>query len=561
MALVRFSGFVAMVPTNKRNWLLVGLWLLSVSASGQTTVSKYLVLLKDKVNSPYSVSSPSAFLSARAISRRSKQNIAVTTRDLPPNPTYISQIRQTGATVWYSSRWLNAVLVLADDATIQKVKSLSFVSGLELGRSLAGISPSPTPSTVQSAGQIRATEALPNYGNSQGQVAQIGVDKMHDKGYHGEGMLLAVLDDGFLNANTVSYLSNLFSEQRVIGTYDFVQRETKLYENGGHGTSVLSTMAGTLDNQLYGTAYKANFLLLRTEDDATEKPIEEANWLFGAEYADSTGADIITSSLGYNTFDAPFPSHIYTELNGKTTLVTRAAQWASEVGMVVLVAAGNDGGSAWRYIGAPADAPGVLAIGAVDRSGIKASFSSFGPSADGRIKPDLAAWGVSTVIGKPDNTITTGNGTSYATPLVAGLAAGLWQVYPKLTAVQVVDILRRSGSQYATPDNSLGYGIPTFDRASQIVAATIVLATTEPLAELLVSPNPFTDKIQLTGLPTNTPVEMMLTDLSGRLVLHQTISGKDAVVLSTGIPSAVVGLYLLHIQTDTAQKMVKLLKE
>ncbi len=540
--------------------LLTGL-ILAPTAYAQSTTAKYLVLLKDKASSPYSISKPEQFLSARAIQRRTKQNIAVTQRDLPPNPAYVSQIRQTGATVWYSSRWANAVLVLADDATIQKVKSLSFVAGLELNRSLASISPA-NPVTAQSISKTIQTTEVPAYGNSQGQVAQIGADKMHDKGFHGEGMLLAVLDDGFLNTNTAPYFKSLFADQRVVGTYDFVQRETKLYEDGGHGTAVLSLIAATADNQLYGTAYKASFLLLRTEDDATEKPIEEANWLFAAEYADSSGADVVTSSLGYNTFDAPFPSHTYADLDGKTTLITRAAQWASETGMVVVVSAGNDGGSAWRYIGAPADAAGALTIGAVDRNGTRASFSSFGPSSDGRIKPDLSAWGLSNVIGAPGGSITTGSGTSYAAPLVAGLAAGFWQAYPKLTAVQVSNLLRQSGSQYTTPDNSLGYGIPNFDRASQLATALFptVLATAVPFAELTVAPNPFTNQLIMTGLPLET-TNVVLTDLSGRVVVQRSLPGGSPQLLSLETAQPAIGLYLLRIQSNTGQRTVLLLKQ
>ena len=386
---------------NKAGWLLLVLLCCQLQTVGQPT-RKYLVLLRDKANSPYSLNRPEQFLSPRAILRRQKQTIPLLERDLPVNPAYVTQVQQAGAKIWFTSRWFNAVLVEATDAAIVAVQKLSSVKGLEFGRSLASARESAesqtTTATITKKMDV-VSDAPLDYGTSQLQITQLGVDKMHQQGYHGEGMLIGVLDAGFQNASNAGFLKPLFDDKRVLATYDFVNKETSVYEDDAHGLSCLSAIAATADQKLYGTAYKASFILLRTEDAATEKQIEEANWLLGAEYADSAGVDVISSSLGYTRFDDATTSYTYKNMDGKTALSSRAAQIATETGMVVVVAAGNDGANAWRYLSAPSDAASVLAIGAVTSTGLRASFSSFGPAADGRIKPDLAARGQGTIVG------------------------------------------------------------------------------------------------------------------------------------------------------------------
>lgn len=541
---------------NKAFWLGLALLLTQLSGFGQST-RKYLVLLQDKAGTPYSISRPDQFLSQRAILRRQRQNIALQERDLPVNPAYVAQLQRAGAKIWFTSRWLNAVLVEATDAVIGSVQKLPFVKGLEFGRSLssARAGASTQPDLARQDNKFSDVQPL-SYGNSQTQITQIGVDKMHQQGYHGETMLMAVLDGGFLNANKVGFLKPVFDEKRVLATYDFVKKETSVYEDDAHGLSCLSAIAATADNQLYGTAYKASFILLRTEDVASESRVEEANWLFGAEYADSAGVDVISSSLGYTEFDDPLSDYTYQDMNGKTALSTRAAQIATEVGMVVLVAAGNEGTNAWRYLSAPSDAASVLAIGAVTQAGFRASFSSFGPSADGRVKPDLDARGQGTIIGGGGGQIASGNGTSFATPLVAGLAAGFWQAHPRLTAAQVTDALRRSGSQYGNPDDQLGYGIPNFERASVLADA---------YGQLLVYPNPFSDAqplaVQWGDVAVNVPLEATLADLTGRVLWRNqyTSTGLAAFVLPNLNLSA--GLYFMTLVAGDQRRTVKILKQ
>ena len=555
--------FIGLTRTagSKTAWLLGLLLLSQFSSFGQTT-RKYLVLLRDKANTPYTVGQPERFLSQRSILRRQKQSIPVMERDLPVNPAYVMQLQQAGAKIWFTSRWLNAVLVETTDAVAATLQKLPIVRGLEFGRALsnarasAGNAPVSAEYTQDKLDKLG--EMLPlSYGSSQTQITQLGADKMHQQGYHGEGMLIGVLDAGFLNANNVPFLKPLFDDNRVLATYDFVKKETSVYEDDSHGMSCLSTIAATADNQLYGTAYKASFILLRTEDANTEKQIEEANWLLGAEYADSAGVDVISSSLGYTQFDDPSTSYTYRQMDGKTALCTRAAQIATETGMVVVVAAGNEGNNAWRYISAPSDAVSVLAIGAVTQTETRASFSSFGPSADGRVKPDLAARGQGTVIGSPNGQVVSGNGTSFAAPLVAGLAAGFWQAHPKLTAAQVTAALRQSGSQYAAPNTELGYGIPSFDRAS-LVADTY----DQPL---LVYPNPFSDKdmlgVRWGQLAANAPLDATLTNLNGRVLWQNRYSspGVAAFVLPNLNLSA--GIYFITLVSGNQRRTLKVVKQ
>ncbi|WP_381527507.1 S8 family serine peptidase [Spirosoma soli] len=544
---------------NKVSWLVMLMVLAHVSAFGQTT-RKFLVLLRDKSNTPYSVNRPEQFLSQRSLLRRQKQNIAIQERDLPVNPTYVAQIRQAGAKIWFTSRWLNAVLVEASDSTIARVQTLSFVQGLEFGRSLANARVStttPLNATSEAGSYAKFGDFQPiNYGNSALQVTQIGADVMHQQGYRGEGMLIGVLDAGFLNANRVGFLKPLFNENRIVATYDFVNKETSVYEDDSHGLSCLSAIAAAADNQLYGTAFKASFVLLRTEDAGSESRIEEANWLFGAEFADSVGVDVISSSLGYTQFDDGISSYTYQNMDGKTALSTRAAQIATETGMVVVVAAGNEGNGSWRYLSAPSDAASVLAIGAVTQVGQRASFSSFGPSADGRVKPDLAARGQGTVIGSPGGQILMGNGTSFATPLVAGLAAGFWQAHPDLTAGQVTESLRRSGSQYATPDSELGYGIPNFAQAS--VAA-------ESFNQLLLFPNPFNDTQSLAvrwgELAPNTPVDATLADMAGRIVWRNQYTKNETTLFVLPKLNLSAGMYFMTLVAGDKKRTLKVVKQ
>ncbi|MDR6196483.1 S8 family serine peptidase [Siphonobacter sp. SORGH_AS_0500] len=537
-----------------------------LSAEAQTT-AKYLILFKDKTNSPYDVNRPQEFLSKRSIERRFRQNIVVSQQDLPPNPAYIQAVREKGAKVWYKSRWANGVLVECTPQQLDDIKTLTFVTGNDGNVPLSAV-PVGTSSKSGSKAfhEIKPLDLPPlspkaeplNYGYSQTQIGQMRVDSMHARGFHGEGMQVAVIDNGFLSVNTQAAFKHLFDENRIIGTYDFVANNTNVYDQGTHGNNVLSLMAAYLPGQLIGTAYKASYLLLHTEDNSGEKRQEEAFWLAAAEYADSVGVDVINSSLGYSTFDNAATNYTYEDLNGKKALSSRAAKWAAQRGILVVVAAGNEGNDAWRYITVPADADSIISVGAVDSHMARASFSSVGPTSDGRIKPDLSALGAGNVINNALNgQLASGSGTSFASPLLAGMATSFWQAYPYLTNMEVISMLKRSASQNENPDSFLGFGVPNYLKAAQAVQ------TYRQGPGVRILPNPSTGSnnpiVELPFNEQNNTYVVTLLDAAGRIFWEGQASGRRAelAIGSLPVPS---GLYLLRFTRESENYTARWMK-
>lgn len=522
---------------------------------------KYLVLFKDKDGSPYSINSPLVYLSQKAIDRRFKQGITIKTSDLPPNPAYISSIQQTGATVIYKSRWMNAVLVEATESQKNTILALSSVKGIEFNRPLKQA----RQQSVKDKFAIENTESL-NYGDATAQIQLLGADEMHNQGFHGEGMLVALLDDGFLNVNTSACLQHLVQQNKIVKVYDFVDNDNIVYSQGGHGTAVLSTMAGYVDNQMISPAFGASVALFRTEDNLSETPLEEANWLFAAEMADSLGADIISSSLGYSTFDNSADNYTPAMMDGKTALSTRAADLATERGIVVVVSAGNSGNdSSWQIITAPSDADSVLAIGAVTRAGNYASFSSRGNSADGRVKPDVVAVGSNTALCNTSGFASTSNGTSFSAPLVAGLVAGFWQANPHLTAQEVTRCIRKSGHQFASPDILLGYGYANFSRANTVVQNEYSISAIEPNSDLVsikISPSNKTDiELKFSNLLINNDLRLVVIQQSTKQIIYQ-----DTFMLTSNQTAKTISIdtltpdILLRIEDLTQKKTLKIIR-
>lgn len=542
--------------TNKLSYffcLFFCLFVFSNPTFSQGNNARYLIVFKDKNNSPYSVNQPLVFLSARSVARRQKQKIAISTKDLPVNPTYLEEVKKKGAKVVYTSRWMNAALIECTPAILTSILQLSFVKGLEVNAPIDN--PNNRSARKTTKFEANNSEVL-SYGLAKTQIEMIGADKMHEQGYHGEGMMIAVLDAGFSNANNIPALKHLFDENRIVGTYDFVKNDKEVYEDDGHGTSVLSCMGAYLNDQIIGTAYNASFLLLRSEDAFSEYLIEEANWLFAAEYADSVGVDLINSSLGYSIFDDASTNHQYADLNGKTTIAAKAATWAASVGIICVVSAGNEGNGSWRYISTPADADSILTVGAVNAFKTYALFSSTGPSADGRIKPDLVAMGQSSAIVSPSGGVTTSSGTSFSSPILCGMVAGFWQANPTLTAMEVIDRLRKSGSQYENPDERLGYGIPDFTRAN---TQTIVLSSEDENKILFsVYPNPTNEEV-IVKLNEGKVSQYFasLMDITGKLLLYQSINS-PSFILSLSQFNA--GTYFLRIGNESKSSLVKILK-
>ncbi|AWL08885.1 Lactocepin [Aquirufa nivalisilvae] len=466
--------------------------LICTHTLAQNDSYRYLILFKDKANSPYSIAQPDKFLSTRSIERRKKFKIALQEQDLPVNPDYLINVQKSGAKVLFSLKWINGALIQQKPKDLAKTLSQAGVKGLYYAYPIDSSSSfqiskkrPKLPDLPQAS--ITLADSL-DYGNSSTQISQLGVNNMHLKGFHGEGILISVLDEGFQNANNTPFLLRAFSEKRIIATLTTTPGLSDVYSQGSHGTHVLSTIAAFTPGKLIGTAYQAQFALAQTEEGSTEKIVEEVNWLRGAEWADSLGTDIISSSLGYTIFDLKLSNHTYAEMNGKTALSSKAAAWAAQRGIICTISAGNEGAASWKYISSPADADSILAVAAVDKSMLRANFSSWGPSSDGRIKPDVAAMGLATAIGSYLGTYTTSNGTSFAAPLMAGLVAGTLQANPNKSPWQVMNAIRQSGHQSSNPDNSLGYGVPNFNRIDKLLNPILSIEEIEK-PKILIYPN------------------------------------------------------------------------
>lgn len=544
---------------------------ISGTLTSQTIYTRYWVSFNDKSGSSYSISNPSAYLSARAISRRTTQGIAVTNDDIPVNATYIQQVTATGALVKDRSRWFNGVIVeVTNPSQITAINALSCVHST---KPLARVRPTKkiiaTPPDIATE-KTQATQSDTfNYGASQNQIYMLNGECLHNKGYNGTGMQIAVIDEGFYQAPAVTVFDSLWHNHQVIANHDFYLNDTVNYTNsvlGGHGTFVLSCMAAYLSGQMIGTAPKAKYYLLRSEIDSTEKIVEVYQWVSAIEYADSAGADVVTSSLGYSQFLDTTQSFHWGDLNGRTAVASISATMAARRGMIVCVAAGNEGGcnaaggpnccgngACWEKITVPADADSIITVGAVDASKNYAGFSSVGNTADGRIKPDVAAQGLNTTIANGGG-ITTGSGTSFATPTMAGMVACLWQGNPTKTNMQVINAIKQSASQYATPDSLLGYGIPDFCLADAILKGTVGIQS-------------FTNNM-ITALCGSMDCELTINiyDVAGRMVLStQTKSVQnntiDKIIQSLNLSALAGGMYVVKISAPNgnsyAKKLVK----
>lgn len=428
---------------------------------------KFRLTLKDKGTTSYSVDKPEEFLSPKAIERRKKQNIAIDQTDIPISQKYIETIEQTGGTVVSKSRWLNTVSVqCSDSAMVDTLKALSFVeNALLVWKGKANNIIPTTASDSMPTAEILPGETGPYedyYGWAWKNIRTQNGQILHDKGFKGKGIDIAILDAGYNNLKRISLLDNI----KVIDSKSFVYNDTAIFKTSNqHGLNVLSCMATNKPYEFVGTAPEANYILLRSEDSRSEFPIEEDYWVAAIEYADSIGVDIVNSSLGYNDFDAPAISFKHSDLNGKNALITRGADMAAKKGIFVVCSAGNSGTSAWRKITPPADGNLVLTVGAIQRDSVIAAFSSRGLTADLRIKPDIVALGSMTGVIDDRGQEAMKSGTSFSSPIMCGLIACLWQANPTLTNRELLRVIRESANRYDTPDDSYGYGIPDMEKA------------------------------------------------------------------------------------------------
>lgn len=510
-------------------------WLYS-----QIYPDKYFVAFTDKNNSPYSIENPQEYLSARAIERRSRYNIPIDIHDLPVNPQYIEAVADIGVQVINPTKWLNGITIYTNNPSLlSEIEALPFVKSVRKARQATQAHPKTdfdddislfkpsweNETIIDFSNRTKATGKSTSlqYGLGYNQINQINGIPLHDDGFQGQGMVIAVLDAGFSYANQLNAFDSLYMNGLIYGTRDIVSGGTNVYQGSFHGTGVLSTMGANLPGELIGTAPKAGYYLIRTEDTGSEYLIEEYNWASGAEFADSTGADIINSSLGYVDFDDPNQNHIYQDMDGNTAPATIAADRAMSRGMIVVNSAGNSGNyTSWPWIGAPADGDSVFTIGAVDANGIIAGFSSIGPTADGRLKPNVVAQGAATVIASSNGGTTTSNGTSFSSPIIAGMTACLWQINQELANMSILEAIQQSGSYYNNPNYQYGNGIPDYNQARMVLSAQNKGIALTP-ESIKVIPNPFFDKI---GILFNAIDSQLVTirmfDITGRLI----VSGK-----------------------------------
>ena len=515
------------------------------------------VFFTDKQNVAESIANPISILTQEAIDRKAMHGVAIDERDVPVNETYITAIKeQAGITVLAKSKWMNCVHVRGSEEAIQALEDLQmegefFVSGIEfaddsLTRSSEGFGFIKDDPVAQQ--RIEYT-----YGATENQVTMLNADFLHQQDFTGDGIIVAVLDSGFPGIDTNAGFARTRDNGRLLAGYDFVDRvdDEFAFANSSHGTRTASNIVGFIQDQFVGTAPDAFLYCFRTEDVNSENPVEESYWVEAAERADSLGVDVINTSLGYRTYDNPAYSHTYEDMDGQTTFISRGSNLAFEKGMLLVTSAGNSGTG---MISAPADAPGVLTVGAVDSNGNYVNFSSIGPSSDGRIKPDVMAKGQSSAVIRPNGTIDTSNGTSFSSPIMAGAVASFWQAYPELTNAEVMQIVRESAHLFNNPTAQMGYGIPNFEDAFNSVLSVEESAFAKAYT---LSPNPANSIVQIQFPEGASQATVFVYDILGKEVFQKDITATDNALTIDRLTS---GVYIVQIQEEgfsTTQKLIK----
>ena len=527
-----------------RNLVII---LFFVSSALNAQVEDAWVYFKEKQDIAFFMDQPEQMLSAKAIQRRLKQNIPLDNHDIPISVDYITQLKEFGDfKILAKSKWLNAVHVRGALTELQALVGLEFVDEIEFLNKSFQNKPGNS-SKIDLVDKFEKIEQLP-YGFSSNQVGMLGVEYLHNEGFQGEGMTIAVMDAGFPGVNYYSTFDSIRQNKQILGGYNFVDRNSNIYSRHPHGTSVLSTMGGFVKDTLIGTAPKAEYYLFITEDYLQEHPLEESLWVEAAEYADSLGVDIINTSLGYSTFDNPNHSYTYQDLDGETTFISRGAEIAATRGIVIVNSAGNSGNDPWTYVTAPADAKSVLTVGAVNPVGELTSFSSIGPTSDQRIKPDVVAQGQGVVVVRGNGLMGTSSGTSFSSPIMAGAIASLWQAHPDKTSLEIVEMVKQSGSHAREPNEFYGYGIPNL---GVLLPDEVVV---EPVAELSFYPNPVNDFLYIDLPSSELPVDLKVFSIFGQEIIEQKITEERTPVdLNFLLP----GIYIVELDSGTSVKIIK----
>jgi subtilisin family serine protease len=512
------------------------------------------VYFNAKPNAQLYLDTPLKMLSQRALDRRANQNILLDAKDIPIEKSYINQVKTvSGISVMAQSKWLNSIHVRGTQATINSLKTFSFVDKIDFADKLLNTAGKiAKPKKIRKSNKSNKTKIDYAYGTSANQIQMLNGQVLHQQNYTGSGKIIAVLDAGFPGVNTAQPFQRLRDNNKILGGYDFVLRNPDFYTGASHGTSVLSAMGGYKESSLVGTAPDASYYLFITEDDTSENPVEESLWVEAAEKADSLGVDIINTSLGYFEYDNTAYSHTYSEMNGTTAYMSRGAEIAFSRGMIMVAAAGNSGNSTDPHIAVPADAVSVIAVGAVNSAKSLASFSSIGPSSDNRIKPDVMAQGQSDVLSDALGNIVTANGTSFSSPIMAGMVACLWQAFPMKTNKEIRDLVIKSGDRYATPNNQYGFGIPNFSSALTLSVDAF------SKNDFILYPNPVNDSISISLPGGHDKGSFLIYNILGQKISDNDITSQTS---NISLKSLDKGIYVYKLESGVFSKTGKIIKQ
>lgn len=544
----------------KRFFTLFSFVFFCLSINAQIAPGKYWVQFTDKNNTPYFINKPEDFLSERAIQRRQDYGIAIDEYDLPVNPSYLKAVAATGATLLHPSKWLNGVTVeVGNETVLELVESLPFV---QKTRSLED---EPVKQMLkerddfidESVASLEMNYAS-FYGYAAPQIEQLNGAVLHEMGFQGQDVWIGVCDGGFSYVDKHEAFVSMYEENRFLGARDFVHKNGDVYTESSHGTSCLGLMAANVPNKYVGTAPQASYYLCRTENVRSENVLEEYNWVSAAEFLDSLGVDVISTSLGYVDFDDYHWNHVYSDLDGMTCVITKGSEIACSRGILCVTSAGNEGTTSFPYISAPADGEHVLTVGAVGTNGLRANFSSVGPTYDGRIKPDVMALGQGTpVVAAGEGMYYDGNGTSFSCPVLAGMAACLWQANRWSTAAEIREALRQSGNMTA-PNNYYGYGIPDFKKALDYL---FLLKNSDFVIKsgLSVFPNPSNGNVNVM-LKIDGNAEVKVYNQIGKLLYYNTINVCNSNGLDVFLSNVESGMYLINVIADEKNITTKFIK-
>lgn len=539
---------------------LILFFLLFLTVGSLSAQDKYWVFFEDKgPESAQWMTWPEQLLSPRALKNRARKGIELDTKDLPVSETYLSQLKDDRITLHGASKWLNAASITTDYTLTELQTLCPVITGLRTVNHY--MKPASLPFTDEAVPPItQKTQTTFDYGAAYPQNHLIGADALHDMGFAGEGVLVAIFDAGFYSADTLKFFDSLWVNNRIKNYWDFVDQDSLVFRENVHGLGVFSVMASNIPGELVGTAPHADYILARTEDVYSETHQEEDNWVLAMEWADSQGVQLIQSSLGYSTFDQGEGDYTYQDLDGETAIITRAADIAASRGILVVTSGGNEGNGSWHWITVPCDGDSVLCVGSVDTLRQKSNFSSWGPRPDGMVKPDVMGMGDRTAVTNFLGSIRYGNGTSFAAPGVAGMAACLIQAHPDRSNMELIQAIRQSSDRYATPDSGYGYGIPNARIADSILTVMDSLAlAAEPDTGLLLThfkvyPNPAKDELTLENISGKFGLKSIsLSTLMGHG--SQIVPVEDPAAKKIKIPMGKLsaGMYILRVETKTGE--------